>query len=348
MKIYFCDGCNESVPLVEVQSGQITTIKGKLFCKTCIPPSALAAPLAPAAPAAKSAGQPLLVLLVIVLLAWTGWRDRDLLLGEVEEPVLELGPSPVVELRHQFDSLESQMIRLADESKAYEEQLTDLAVGQDGLAAGDTALSKRIESQADDMVRLTRSQVAAGQLIEKVQRNTNVQATLELRIDALSAALSAQQDALDFGAPVAGDMLAVEAPAAQPSAPAIDPERLAAMDEIRRLLLDPEPDLRFEGVDRVETGGFRDLASDLVALLADEDMFVRLHAMNVLGNFGYEDAIPALFDVLDDGNASVRKTAAETLVRLTGYDPGFEHKGSSGERNRAIRKWRDWYGERGA
>jgi len=348
MKIYFCDGCNESVPLVEVQSGQITTIKGKLFCKTCIPPSALAAPLTAAAQPAKSGGQPLLMLLVLVLLAWTGWRDQDLILGKVEEPVLEVGPSPLVELRHKLDSLESRLIRLGEESKSQEEQLTDLAVSQDGLAAGDTALSQRIENQADDMVRLTRSQVAAGQLIEKVQRNTNVQATLELRIDALSAALSAQQDALDFGAPASGDMIGIAAPAAEPVAPTIDLERLAAMDEIRRLLLDPEPDLRFEGVDRVETGGFRDLAADLVALLADEDMFVRLHAMNVLGNFGYEDAIPALFDVLDDGNASVRKTAAETLVRLTGYDPGFEHKGSSGERSRAIRKWRDWYGDRGA
>ena len=292
--------------------------------------------------------RPAATLLVLLLLAWTGWRDRDLILGEVEEPVLDVGPSPVVELRHQLDSLESRLIRRGEESKAQEEQLTDLAVSQDGLAAADAALSQRIENLADDMVRLTRSQVAAGQLIEKVQRNTNVQATLELRIDALSAALSAQQDALDFGAPAGGDMIGIEAPPAQPAAPAIDPQRLADMDEIRRLLLDPEPDLRFEGVDRVETGGFRDLAADLVALLADEDMFVRLHAMNVLGNFGYEAAIPALFDVLDDGNASVRKTAAETLVRLTGYDPGFEHKGSSGERSRAIRKWRDWYGDRGA
>jgi HEAT repeat protein len=139
---------------------------------------------------------------------------------------------------------------------------------------------------------------------------------------------------------------ATMAAAAQPVAPAVDPAHLAAIEEIRRLLLDPEPDLRFEGVDQVETGGYRELAGDLVALLADEDMFVRLHAMNVLGNFGYEAAIPALFDVLDDGNASIRKTAAETLVRLTGYDPGFEHKGSSGERSRAIRKWRDWYEDR--
>ena len=40
MKIYFCDGCNESIPLSDIQAGQATTIKGKLFCKNCIPPGA--------------------------------------------------------------------------------------------------------------------------------------------------------------------------------------------------------------------------------------------------------------------------------------------------------------------
>ncbi|MFT7464501.1 MAG: hypothetical protein ACI9EF_002857 [Pseudohongiellaceae bacterium] len=351
MKIYFCDGCNESVPLLDVQSGQITTIKGKLFCKTCIPPSAMVTPLTSPAPAAKSSGQPVLLLLVILLLGWTAWRDRDVLLGRVEEPLEQAGPSPVVELRQQSDALETELIYLRDESEGHGRRLTDFAAGQDSLAAADGALSQRLDGHADAMVRLTRSQVAAGQLIEKVQRNTNGQATLEMRIEALSAALSAQQDTLDFGVASLGDVIGIGGQpleVTEPAAPAVDPERVAAMDEIRRLLLDPEPDLRFEGVDRLETSGFRELAQDLVALLADEDMFVRLHAMNVLGNFGHEGAIPALFDVLDDGNASIRKTAAETLVRLTGYDPGFEHKGSSGERSRAIRKWRDWYSERGA
>ena len=51
MKIYFCDGCNESIPLTDIQAGQVTTVKGKLFCRNCIPPSpAAAAPPAPASP----------------------------------------------------------------------------------------------------------------------------------------------------------------------------------------------------------------------------------------------------------------------------------------------------------
>ena len=37
MKIYFCDGCNESIPLADIQAGQVTTIKGKLFCGNCNP-----------------------------------------------------------------------------------------------------------------------------------------------------------------------------------------------------------------------------------------------------------------------------------------------------------------------
>jgi hypothetical protein len=352
VKIYFCDGCNESVPLVEVQSGQITTIKGKLFCKTCIPPSALAAPLASTAAPSRAGTNPLLVLLVLALVGWTGWRDRELIMGQAEQPIKISGPSPIVELQQQFDALEADLIPLRNESERIARQVTDLAAGQDGLSAGDDALSKQLVILSDDMQRLTRSQVASGQVIEKVQRNTNAQATLELRIEALSEAVAAHQNAIDFGALSMASSSPLSTNAADamdlPVMPVVDPARLAAVEDIRRLLLDTEPDLRFEGVDQVETGGYRELADDLVALLADEDMFVRLHAMNVLGNFGYEAAIPALFDVLDDGNASIRKTAAETLVRLTGYDPGFEYKGSSGERTRAIRKWRDWYERREA
>jgi len=352
MKIYFCDGCNESVPLVDVQSGQITTIKGKLFCKTCIPPSALAAPLATAPAPARGGTHPLIVLLVLVLLAWTVGRDWELFMGQAEQPMVRVGPSPVVELRQQFDALEADLIPLRNESERNAREITDLAAGQDALAAGDNALAKQLEAVSDDMQRLTRSQVAAGQVIEKVQRNTNAQTSLEQRVDALSEAVAAHQNALDFSALSMGDSVVSSTGSAdmmdQPMVAMIDPVRLAAIEKVRRKLLDTEPDLRFEGVDHVETHGYRELSDDLVALLADEDMFVRIHAMNVLGNFGYEAAIPALFDVLDDGNAVIRKTAAETLVRLTGFDPGFEHKGSSGERTRAIRKWRDWYDRREA
>ena len=37
MKIYFCDICNESIPLTDLKDGRASTIKGKIFCGNCNP-----------------------------------------------------------------------------------------------------------------------------------------------------------------------------------------------------------------------------------------------------------------------------------------------------------------------
>ena len=39
MKIFFCDVCNESIPVKQVQEGQVHTIKGKVICPKCLPTS---------------------------------------------------------------------------------------------------------------------------------------------------------------------------------------------------------------------------------------------------------------------------------------------------------------------
>src|SRR5262245_45784567 len=80
MKIYFCDGCNESIPLADIQAGQVTTIKGKLFCRNCIPLGSGAS--TSAAPPAESRGtHPLVVLALLGLLAYVAWRELPRLSG---------------------------------------------------------------------------------------------------------------------------------------------------------------------------------------------------------------------------------------------------------------------------
>lgn len=355
MKIYFCDGCNESIPLGDIQSGLVTTIKGKLFCRSCIPSGSLAGPTASAAPPtpASSGSRPLLVILVLVLLGWTAWRDQDLILGTGEEPAeTTQAADPSDETRRRLMLIESEQFELREQNDSLSRELAGLSSALEAAGAEAQARDKLTAGLSDDISRLGIAQQAAGQLVERVQINANDVATLELRVDALSQAVAAHEADLDLRGPDTTPMVGVSNPsndgAMTTSAPAVDPARMALLEDIRRLLLDPEPDRRFEGVDEVERGNYRELADDLLPLLQDEDMFVRLHAMNVLGNFGHEPAVPVLFDVLEDGNASIRKSAAETLVRLTGYDPGFEHKGSAGDRSRAIQKWRDWYEQRGA
>jgi len=348
MKIYFCDGCNESVPLPDVQSGRITTIKGKLFCPSCIPPGALSTPsAAPAAAPARAGTHPLLLLVLLALVAWTLWRDGRALLSPSGRDEAVATRDPLADLGQRLDEF-GDRLRLANtEDELVNRSVTSMRAELEALRAADAEQARATERLADQLDRLARAQAEMGLIIEKVQLVENRTESLVLRMDAMSDAIAAHETALSL--PQAA---AAEAPAGAvamgngPALPAPDPARQARLEETRRLLLDPEPDLRFEGVDRVESERLAELAPELVALFADEDHFVRMHAMNVVGNFAYEPAVPALFDVLADGNAQIRKAAWETLVRLTGYDPGFAFDGSTADRNRSVQAWRDWYAAR--
>lgn len=355
MKIYFCDGCNESIPLVDVQSAQVTTIKGKLFCRTCIPPGALAGPAAARSAPSRGRTSPALMILVLALVGWTGWRDREVLLGlppAVDEGALQQ-ETATDDLRRRLSQVEGAQFGLSSQGEAQGKELAGLAGTLQAARAEGQARDKALTNLGDEVTRFTIAQSAVSQLVERVQMNANKLSTVELRVDALSQALAGQEARLAAGA-AAGAVLAASAASpmstasAAPAAPAVDPARMALLETIRRQLLDPEVDRRFDGVDQVERGNYRELSADLIPLLQDEDMWVRLYAMNVLGNFGYEGAVPSLFDVLEDSNATIRKTAAENLVRLTGFDPGFDAKGSAGDRGKAVKKWREWFDQRGA
>ncbi|HEX5012331.1 MAG TPA: HEAT repeat domain-containing protein, partial [Planctomycetota bacterium] len=163
---------------------------------------------------------------------------------------------------------------------------------------------------------------------------------LEARIDTLADMVASQQQMLALRA--SEPQAAAPGAVAPTAAAAADPTQQAELDAIRRQLKDADAGHRFDAVDRVAKGRYKQLAPDLLAVLKDEDPFVRTRAMQVLGDFGTVEAVPMLMDVLDDPNPIIRKAAAEALVRLTGYDPGFDPRASEAERKKAIKKWRDW------
>ncbi len=113
---------------------------------------------------------------------------------------------------------------------------------------------------------------------------------------------------------------------------------------MRRALFDAALGNCFDAVDKVLKGRFKQLAADLMPMLKDEDSFVRMHVMRTLGDFGYTEAVPSLFEVIDDPNPVLRDVAAEQLVRLTGYDPGYDARAGKPERDKVVRRWRDWVG----
>jgi HEAT repeat protein len=347
MRIYFCDGCNESIPLADIQAGQVTTIKGKLFCRGCIPPGAGGASQH-AEPAARRGTHPLIVLLLVGLLAWTVWHDVPWFGGPAVTEGSEPGVRAASGERQRLDILEQSLDRMAGERDQLERRLTFQRGDIDTVRNMAADISRTLDQMGDSIDGLVRGQAETGQFIEKLNFQENRTQALAARIDTLADMLAAQEQKLAMGlaAVVPGTTANVTGVAGGGGAPAPDPKLLAELDEIRRALLDADASIRFDAVDRIGKGRYKQLAPELLPVVHDEDTFVRMLAMQVLGDFGHVEAVQPLFDVIEDPASTIRKVAAETLVRLTGYDPGYDPRGSKAERDKAVKRWKEWVGSR--
>ncbi|HEX5009303.1 MAG TPA: hypothetical protein VFY71_02790, partial [Planctomycetota bacterium] len=145
MKIYFCDGCNESIPLTDIQAGQVTTVKGKLFCRNCIPPGGVPASGPPAQAVHRGAG-PIVVTLLLGLLAYTAWRDlppglvgpgdgaaRDELAAGSENHALAVLQADLAALRTSSDELDRKLTFQRGDVDSLRASSADLQRGLDSL-----------------------------------------------------------------------------------------------------------------------------------------------------------------------------------------------------------------------
>ena len=336
MKIYFCDGCNESIPLSDIQAGQATTIKGKLFCRNCIPPGAGAGP-AQAAPATRRGTHPLVVVALVLLVGYLVWRDlpglRSAVGGRPEVaggPARSSDPQAVQALSSELASLRGQIDEI-DRRQTF--QRSDV----DALRATAADLGRSLDQLREAIDGLQRSQAETGDLIQKLHIQENTTQSLQERIDTLADMVAATQNRMSAAETAKAEAAAAPAP--------VDPAEATASaerEQLRRQLKDADAGRRFDAVDRIGKARMKDLAPDLIPMLKDDDLFVRSLAMQVIGDFGQTEAVPALIEVLDDPSATIRKYAAEALVRLTGFDPQYDPSGNKAEREKAVKRWKDW------
>jgi hypothetical protein len=339
MKIYFCDGCNESIPLADIQAGQVTTIKGKLFCRNCIPPGS-GTPAGVDAPAARRGTHPLVVVVLLGLIGYLVWRDLPRLTAVVsgdDEAAAELQDTGE---DARWEALNVRLDGLVTDLDEVERQNMLHRGAQDEARSVAADVARGLDQLRDELDAVQRGQAETGQLIEKLQFQENRTQDLEKRINVVADAVARQATAV----PAAGVQGPVATAVPAEAAPAPDATLQAELESIRKRLLDPDAGHRFDAVERIGGGRYKQLAPNLLPVLEDEDAFVRIRAMQVLGDFGYVEAVPALFDVLEDPLPLIRKQAAETLLRLTGYDADYDPRGTKPERDKAVRKWRELAG----
>jgi len=85
------------------------------------------------------------------------------------------------------------------------------------------------------------------------------------------------------------------------------------------------------------------VAEHLGVMLKDPDIFVRMATARVLGDLRSIPSIPFLIDALEDVKPSVREAAAVSLRAISAQAFSFDPSSAPAERARRVKAWRDWW-----
>jgi len=347
LKVYFCDHCNESVPLTDLESGVAALSGDRVLCERCRPPTlasargrhvawigALFGGLVGALAGAWSA--------VMVVRSGSSREAVGAPQPELDGLRRDVATAleSIVALRDSFDALHD---RSEEESSTGEgSALPVLDDVEPRLLALETAVAEAMQARDGAVTDPPPSSGGDARVEATVERV----ATLELRLLAIEESLTALEAAVRRGgmqrttAPSGGAPAEGRSPVGERSR---DPRDAARWEDLLGKLTDTDPGVRWESVEGLANTGDPRAVTYLIRALADPDPFVRRQAAKGLGTFGERSAIAPLLDRLEDDEEIVRESAHESLRLLTLESIPFDPAAPAKNRARDVGRWREWW-----
>lgn len=355
MKLFFCDICNESIPLQDIKDNKSTTIKGKIFCVKCNPLNELTSSVEASAAGGSAPGTAvsgtllaLLFLGVALALGASGYlfydkqfasgpdarRAEERRIADVESSLRDLKTlvtalSGNVEDLRDLKSLPGQVDKmnqdLASKLADLEKTRKDVGAVQEGLGAVG-ALREKIDTVG---LRQDESARSLGRLDAAI---ASIQKDLQTVKDRPPVIVAAAPDAAGTA-----DPNAKEGAAADPAI-GVD-QRLLGL--IHKLSAEDSME-RWEAIDQIRIGKEKSLIPHVIKLLDDRDTFVRAQAVYTLGELKAMPAVTHLVRLLRDDETMIREEALTALVVITGQNLKFDVNSSKAEREKGIKRWEEW------
>jgi hypothetical protein len=339
--VTFCDLCNTSVPLQDLERGAAVRHQGKTVGACCL--GALrAAPAAGAAPAVPAGPRP----------------DRgDSRLLPLGIAVLAAIAAATIFVDSRIQNLEERSMRklaeFDDAMKGQHDVVTKVSADLDGVArrsdfdnlgerfaaidAAGGKLADQMRTQSEELAR------ANAKVLERVAEADQHRPDYAPTLDELKRQLQQQ------GVVLAELRAQPHAPpaAAQPDKPADAPPPdnglpAALAHEVQKLK-DEDPAARFIAVDALLRSKNAAVVEHLLPMAKDNDVLVRRLVVDGLKDFKQAAVVDVLLVALADPADIVADTAWRSLKDMTGQKMPFDAKGSREERNRAQKAWREWW-----
>lgn len=343
-EVLFCDLCNTSVPVLDVQNGTAVRHQGKTVGGCCLPALRL--------DASKPADRPgvhvgagdgrMLTLGVVVMVALASVAlFLDYRMGQAESRSGDAIGRLAQAMRSQGEVVQSISIALDNKAERADAQ---------GLA---TALAGMTEGQKGADERLAGLQQSLAGLSEAVAGLARQWAGAEKARPDHGPVLAELQRQLQQQAVSIAELLARPRPAeasvepresSAPSVPAMPEGDLApeVAHQVARLA-DRDEGVRFEAVDDLLKRREPKVLPHLLPLVKDPDTFVRRLVVEGLKDFAKPEVVDALLVALADPEEIVRDSAWRSLKELTRQNLPFEAAGTRDARARQQQKWQEWW-----
>lgn len=356
MKIYFCDICNESIPLKDINSNSITIERGKIFCQKCAPANVKSRTYPPGFFAAVAGA-----FVAIAGLTLWGFDLRSRLAdaeGRLGTAVRRLeayertSGEALAELRGQAGGLRDQQQRLRD----------DLASSRAELQSRHETLDLREAQNVRDLrdqARKSHDELKS-RLDSSEQKQSGALLDLKLQYEGTRAQVAGLRDrlalleALLTAAPVpaapeaetgiaAGPPIAPEREGDAPAAPS--PEDLKARASFIAEVAHADPGRRYSAVLALRDHSGPEVVDALASRAGDPEEHIRIAVIESLRLQKSPRAIPSLIACLRDREYLVRLYASRALRDVSGHQIPFNPDGQPLERERQAKAWEAWWKE---
>jgi HEAT repeat protein len=334
MKIYFCDVCNESIPLEELASGA-TTIKDKIICSSCLPK---AAPGAGAAGASRGASILAMIAIAIGIAAVAhsflvnrsveAIPDTSTEIAELRT-MLTTATQGIETLRSGQEELRRAIGQIRSKADNLQSNLGDESRRVDQIEQAQMQMRAVVENQGADREALHDLVLGHSKAELSIRELREAILTLEGRVAELSSG------------PMIGGLSDEGSPSESPAA--------EFDEETRRYLADlsnRDSSVRWTAVDHLASMRNVALITHLIPLIEDSDTFVQFRVIQALRELNARSAVEKLIGLLRDGDPIVREEALEALVSLTGHADRFDVTNAPPEdRETGVRRWEGWFKE---
>ncbi len=359
MKIYFCDSCNESIPLPDIKANRITIDAGKIYCPECAPK-----------PQAKLISVNVPTMLIAVLLSTVLGAVLMELFGDVllgrERPdsvaqrlqKVEGAVDSQREKAEKFVKKTERSLNVSEDGHGVLKRLTDRV---NGLAVRIEAQNKEISGlreslradqetlKAELMEEVARQSAAENQLplLAESQKDLSQQLGAALaRLDSMDARIERTQksvQALSRGDAIGLGGRATGAGSGGTGASGEDSATKKKIDAALVLLKHPEGPRRFTAVFELAQLKGRRVEEGLVGALSDEKSFVRQAAAERLGEVKARWTTEPLIQKLKDSDPFVREAVVSALESILGRSIGLVASADAATRIAKCRELEEWW-----